>query len=110
MAKVLEKELGVQAKWIEDQSNTTQENSQFSAKILHENQIDTIYLVTHVWHTPRAKKIFEKELITVIPVSLGYQNKEPLMPLDYFPSNDGFARIRQVLHESLGQLWYALRY
>ena len=110
MAKVLEQELGVQATWIEDQSNTTQENAKFSAKILRENQIDTIYLVTHNWHMPRSKMIFEKENLKVIPVPMGYHYKNPLTPLDYFPSNVAFANTRQVWHESLGQIWYGLRY
>lgn len=110
MAKVLDQELGVQAKWIEDQSDTTQENAKFSAKILKQNQTDTIYMVTHVWHMPRSKRIFEKEELKVIPVPLGYNFKNPLTPLDYFPKGDGLNRTREIWHESLGQIWYFFRY
>jgi uncharacterized SAM-binding protein YcdF (DUF218 family) len=110
MAKVLDQELGVQAKWIEDQSDTTQENAKFSAKIFKQNQTDTIYMVTHVWHMPRSKRIFEKEELKVIPVPLGYNFKNPLTPLDYFPKGDGLNRTREIWHESLGQIWYFFRY
>jgi len=108
MAMVLEKELQTPVKWIEDQSNTTQKNAKFSAKILKQNQIDTIYLVTHVWHMPRSKMIFEKEELKVIPVPLGYNFKDLLTPLDYFPNGGGLNRTREIWHESLGQIWYLL--
>jgi uncharacterized SAM-binding protein YcdF (DUF218 family) len=108
MAMILEKELQTPVKWIEDQSNTTQENAKFSAKILKQNQIDTIYLVTHVTHMPRSKMIFEKEELKVIPVPLGYYFKDPLTPLDYFPKGDGLAKTREIWHEILGQVWYKI--
>ncbi len=110
MAMILEKELQTPVKWIEDQSNTTQENAQFSAKILKQNQIDTIYLVTHVWHMPRSKMIFEKEGLKVISVPLGYHYKNPLTPLDYFPKGEGLTKTREIWHELLGNIWYRLRF
>ena len=110
MAMVLEKELQSPVKWIEDQSNTTQENAKFSAKILKQNQIDTIFLVTHVTHMPRSKMIFEKEELKVIPVPLGYYYKNPLTPLDYFPKGDGLSKTREIWHELLGHIWYELRF
>lgn len=110
MARVLRDELNVSTRWIEDQSNTTQENAQFSARLLREHQIDTIYLVTHVWHMPRARRVFEKEKFQVIAVPTGYQHKDVLTPLDYFPSSDGFKHTRQYWHEVLGLLWYRMLY
>jgi uncharacterized SAM-binding protein YcdF (DUF218 family) len=108
MAMILEKELQTPVKWIEDQSNTTQENAKFSAKILKQNQIDTIYLVTHVTHMPRSKMIFEKEELKVIPVPLGFNFKDPLTPLDYFPNGGGLNKTREIWHETLGQVWYKI--
>jgi uncharacterized SAM-binding protein YcdF (DUF218 family) len=110
MANVLEKELQTPVKWVEDQSNTTQENAQFSAKILKQNQIDTIYLVTHVWHIPRSQRIFEKEGLKVIPVPLGYRYKNPLTPLDCVPKGDGLTKTREIWHELLGKVWYEFRF
>jgi len=110
MAIVLDQELQTPVKWIEELSNTTQENAKFSANILKQNQIDTIYLITHHWHMPRAKMIFEKEHLKVVPVPMGYEHKQQLSPLDFFPKNEGLAKVRQVWHESLGQLWYRIRF
>ena len=110
MAQVLNTELGVQARWIESESQTTQENAEFSAKILKENNINSIYLVTNDWHLPRAIKIFEKEELEVISVPTGFNHKEKWTPLDYFPGGEGFNKTRQIWHESIGSLWYALRF
>ena len=110
MATVLEKELQTPVKWIEYQSNTTQENAEFSAKILQQNQIDTIYLVTHVWHMSRSKRIFEKEGLQVIPVPFGYYYKNPLTPLDFVPKSEGLTKTREIWHELLGKAWYGLRF
>jgi uncharacterized SAM-binding protein YcdF (DUF218 family) len=55
MQLVLEQELGLIPRWIEAQSNTTEENTKLLAMILKKEDIQTIYLVTHFWHMPRAK-------------------------------------------------------
>jgi uncharacterized SAM-binding protein YcdF (DUF218 family) len=60
MAMFLEFELCVQTKWIENQLDTTLKNAQFSSKILLENQIDPIYLITAHWHMLKAKKFLRK--------------------------------------------------
>jgi uncharacterized SAM-binding protein YcdF (DUF218 family) len=52
--------LGIDAKWLGEQSNTTQENALQSTQILKKEGIKTIYLVTHFWHMPRTKIQFEK--------------------------------------------------
>jgi uncharacterized SAM-binding protein YcdF (DUF218 family) len=62
MKLVLEQELGLSPRWLEGQSNTTQENAKFSARILKDEGIKTIYLVTHFWHMPQAKTVFEKRV------------------------------------------------
>ncbi len=49
MKLVLEQELGLSLspQWLEDQSNTTQENTIRSAEILKKEGIKNVYLVTH---------------------------------------------------------------
>ena len=59
---------------------------------------------------PRAKRIFEKEGLHVIPVPLGYYYKNPLTPLDYFPKGDRLSKTREIWHELLGHIWYELRF
>jgi len=110
MAQVLHDELGVTAKWIEVESNTTQENAHYSTKILKGGNINTIYLVSNDWHLPRAISIYEKEDLKVIPVPTGFNSNKIFTPLDFFPSSRGFDQTRQVLHEVIGCIWYELNY
>ena len=110
MAKVLQDELGVKVSWVEQQSNTTQENAKYSAEILRKEGVQTIYLVTHYWHMPRSQTIFEKQGLKVHPIPVGFNQLENFTPLDYMPSNQGFALTRQIWHEVLGQVWYLIKY
>jgi uncharacterized SAM-binding protein YcdF (DUF218 family) len=110
MAKVLKDELGVTVTWVEQQSTTTQENAKYSANILRKEGIQTIYLVTHFWHMPRAQAIFEKQGLRVLPIPIGFNQLEHYTPLDFIPSNQGFALTRQIWHELLGQVWYRVKF
>ena len=110
MAKVLQDELGVKVTWVEQQSNTTQENAKYSAEILRKEGIQTMYLVTHYWHMPRSQAIFEKQGLKVHPIPVGFNQLENFTPLDYMPSNQGFVLTRQIWHEVLGQVWYRVKF
>jgi uncharacterized SAM-binding protein YcdF (DUF218 family) len=110
MKLVLEQELGLSPQWLEEQSNTTQENAKLTAGILNKEGIKTIYLVTHFWHIPRAKTVFEKEGLIVIPAPMGFYQKTTFTPLDFYPSSEGFQRTRWIWHEILGNLWYRLKF
>jgi len=110
MKLVLEQELGLSPQWLEDQSNTTQENAIRSAEILKKEDIKNVYLVTHFWHMPRAKAVFEKEGLNVIEAPMGFYQKTAFTPLDFYPSNEGFQRTRWIWHEILGNLWYKVKF
>lgn len=109
MSMVLKEELGIDARWLEEQSNTTQENALQSAQILNKEGIKTIYLVTHFWHMPRAKTQFEKQGFKVIEAPTGFYQKALLTPLDFYPSSEGLQRTRWIWHELLGTLWYRVK-
>ena len=94
MTIVLEKEYSISPKWIEDQSNTTQENAPRSAEILKKDAIQSVYLVTHFRHMPRAKAVFEKQGLKVVEVPIGFYQKTAFTPLDFYPSSEGFQRTR----------------
>jgi uncharacterized SAM-binding protein YcdF (DUF218 family) len=110
MKIVLEKEYSISPKWIEDQSNTTQENALRSSEILKKDAIQSIYLVTHFWHMPRAKAVFENQGLKVVEAPMGFYQKKAFTPLDFYPSTEGFQRTRWVWHEILGNLWYRVKF
>lgn len=96
--------------WIEDQSRTTRQNASFSSRILREKNIDTVFLVTHAAHMPRAVAAFQRNGINVIAApTLFFSNKpKPLDLHSWLPLVSAMYVVRYVLHEWLGQLWYWL--
>lgn len=80
MILVLEEELGIKARWLEEQSNTTQENALQSAKILRHEGINFVYLVTQFWHMPRARVQFEQQGLKVVEVPMGFYQKDQYTP------------------------------
>ena len=90
MKMVLQRQYFLSHKWIESQSSTTQEKALRSAEILKEEEIKSIYLVTHFWRMPRTKTIFEKPGLRVVEVPMGFYQKTNFTPLDFCPSSEGF--------------------
>lgn len=109
MREVLEREFGVPVAWVEDRSDNTRENARFSAEILRRAGIGRIYLVSHVWHLPRAVREFEREGLTVVPAGTGYQPMGEIGPLDFLPNASALSASYYACHEWLGLLWYRLR-
>lgn len=109
MQRVLSGEFGVPAKWLEEASDNTHENASRSGAILREAGVDTIYLVTHAWHMPRARMVFESAGFTVIPAPTGFTTRYRTDILSFIPSADGLRASRRFLHEIMGILWYRLR-
>lgn len=111
MAEVLRDEFNVQDVWLEEQSRTTWENAEFSRTSLAEKHIDTIYLVTHAWHIPRAQAAFEKVGFKVIAAPTKFSSDDDHTWYDYWvPSDKGIRASRIVLHELIGRVWYAIRH
>jgi len=110
MAETLEIEFHVPVRWREDRSLSTFQNAQLTAKMLAAENIDTIYLVTHAWHMPRAVASFEAAGLNVIAAATMFTG--PFRPgiSDFVPSVGGLYATRLALHEWIGRLWYDLRY
>ena len=107
--KILNNEFQIQARWLEKQSRTTEENAAFSAKIFKQEGIAHIYLVTHFWHMPRAQAVFEKHGLKVTPAPMGFYQKDQFHPVDFYPSTAGIERIRLIWSEALGLIWYRIK-
>ncbi len=107
MARTLERDFKLKADWQEVDSSNTHTNAVYSAKILKEKDIRTIFLVTHAWHMPRAKKSFERAGLEVVPAPMGFA-----VPSDgsrlraWIPSAGALQLSSYALHEWIGTLWY----
>jgi uncharacterized SAM-binding protein YcdF (DUF218 family) len=108
MRDTLVRDFRVPVAWVESRSNDTSQNARFSANILHAAGIDSIYLVTHAWHMPRARYAFERAGIRVLPqpVASGAGNIPGMLAL--LPSAGALHESALALHEILGLAWYRL--
>ncbi len=106
--------------WIQDQSQNTHEDAQYAAEILKEKGILEILLVTSAMHMPRAKALFEKQGLIVIPAPVDFTITErnwaavfKPTPGEFFinllPNASALGLTTTVLKEYLGMLVYSLR-
>ncbi len=109
---VLENELTVPVRWLEERSRNTAENASYTAALLREEGITAILLVTDAAHMPRAVEAFEKQGVMVFAAPTGRRAGRwtRTTVLDWLPSSRALDRSRIALHELLGRIWYRIRY
>lgn len=111
MAEVLEGEFDTPVAWLEQQSRNTAENARYSRALLKAHDINDIVLVTQAYHMPRAAHEFRKAGFNVLPAPtafIGYDSE--FTWLDLLPSPSALMNSFLLAHESLGMLWYSIRY
>ncbi|HYH42659.1 MAG TPA: YdcF family protein [Burkholderiales bacterium] len=104
------RDFGATARWVESQSNNTFENARLSQQTLKKAGIQSVYLVTHAWHMPRAKLAFERAGLHVMPAPMAYKSASTLKLLDFIPSAGGLNDSYVFFHEVLGLVWYRLKF
>jgi len=104
------REFGASAKWMESASNNTFENAKFSRQMLKKAGVQSVYLVTHAWHMPRAQMAFERAGLHVVPAPTGYHTVSPMMLLDFVPNAHSLGDSYLFFHEVLGAVWYRLKF
>ena len=112
-ARIAERDYGRPLTWSEGESRDTRENAARSIAMLKTTGVTDIVLVTHGTHMPRAMRAFEHaaqraELpMRVWPAPMGLAQPSEQVALRWLPSNEGFRRVRWVLHELGGLLFGA---
>ncbi len=111
MRRVLVDDLGLAVRWVEDRSRDTAENASFSASMLRAQGIDSIVLVTHAYHMPRAQAVFESAGLKVLASPHDWRGSTPDLAhaRDWLPSASSADTVWLSLHEGLGLIWYRLR-
>jgi len=94
-------------RWIEADSLNTRENAARAQALLAPEAIRSVYLVTHAWHMPRARRAFEQAGFEVIAAPTGYTSITP-SPMAWIPSGQALRYTHIALREWLGQAWYRL--
>lgn len=108
MARVSRDELGVPVRWVEDASDNTAQNAQFSARILHAAGVRKIVLVTDALHMPRARRAFEQHGMTVLAAPTVFVSHGRASFDSWLPTSGMLALSYYAMHEWLGLLWYQL--
>jgi uncharacterized SAM-binding protein YcdF (DUF218 family) len=109
MSDSLQRDFGVQVRWIEGRSRDTHENALLSGVILKTAGILRIVLVTSGTHMPRASAEFRAAGFTVIPAPAGVWSNERPKWRGWVPQPEALWRSQSALYEDLGNLVLALR-
>jgi uncharacterized SAM-binding protein YcdF (DUF218 family) len=109
MRVTLEQDFHVPARWTEDASDNTFENASHSFRILRQEGIRKIYLVTHAWHMPRAADVFRRAGFEVIEAPTAFTTRYRTDLLAFLPQAGSLHGSGIFIHEVIGLLWYRVR-
>jgi len=109
-----------EAMWLENDSRNTYENALFSKRILEDQGIERIILVTSAMHMPRSVRLFKAQGLEVIPAPVDYHVVQsdwenlkgtsiPQHILRLLPTADNLSLTSSVMKEYIGMLYYTLR-
>lgn len=110
MAKALQGEFGLPVKWLEDRSVNTDENAQYSSRILKREGIRRVFLVTDAMHMPRAELAFRQSSIEIVSAPTIFFGTETPTSGDFWLSAENLRRSSYAVYEWLGLAWYTVRY
>ncbi|MCM5703032.1 YdcF family protein [Larsenimonas salina] len=105
MQRSLTEEFGLKATWLETKSADTEENAEFSARLLKRDGVNRVVLVTTAFHMARAQRDFERAGLDVVPAPTGFGSDISGGWLWWAPQFDSLERSRWALHEYMG--WIA---
>ncbi len=108
MKRELETVFDTPVRWQETESTNTAENAEFARRVLAPQGVDTIALLTHAWHMPRAKKAFERAGFTVIAAPTVFHVEPVQGIMNFIPQADYLSLANKALHEWVGMVWYRL--
>jgi uncharacterized SAM-binding protein YcdF (DUF218 family) len=103
MTTSLSRDLGISARWVENQSGDTYENARFSARLLRAAGVHRIVLVTDSTHEWRAAHEFMAAGFEVVPAPVGGDAPLARGPAGYIPGPTGLTRSYYALYELIGE-------
>ena len=104
-------ELGIRPEnlYLESNSSTTHDNARFTSRMLKQNGVEKIILVTEALHMARSEGCFRKQGIDVIPAACSYRTTEFQWAFgQFFPCSGGLVYMSEAMHEWIGYGWYRL--
>lgn len=103
MQETLQRNFGINARWVDDQAYDTFENARNSVRLLKADGASRIILVTHATHMWRAAHEFSAAGIEVIPAPVGMlADRDPGL-WTYLPGPEALLRSHAAANELLGE-------
>ncbi|MDQ1300489.1 MAG: hypothetical protein QG637_407 [Chloroflexota bacterium] len=108
MASSLTEDFRVPVRWAETVSRDTWQNATLSARILQQEGIRSVYLVTSSWHMRRSLLAFRRAGLVATPVPASPPPPMTLAPADFIPRAGAWEVAYFAFHEWIGIVWYSL--
>ena len=87
--------------------NTQQEAK--AVRLLLDDEIKTITLVTSAFHMNRASKLFAREGFELLPFAVDFKaSRSGLTVFSFIPSTEALHDTFKALRESLGRIYYSM--
>jgi uncharacterized SAM-binding protein YcdF (DUF218 family) len=99
----LQRNFGLETRWIDDQAYDTFQNARNSARILTAEGVHRIILVTHATHMRRSVREFTDAGFDVVPAPVGMLAVRDFGVLRYFPNPDALLRSHIAIYELIGE-------
>ncbi len=110
MARTLKDDYGLEARWQETNSSTTEENARFASLTLQAEGIKKIILVTQAYHMRRSALAFEAQGMEVVMAPCGFLGGvDADTHLVWLPAIGGIEATYLATHEMVGLLFYWAR-
>ena len=109
MSEVLQRDLAVTPRWVENHSRDTQENARMSAVLLARSGVQRIVLVTSSAHMARAVGEFQALGLSVIAAPAAMWTRRESGVLLWVPNAEALVRSQRALYEDLGLIVQRLR-
>jgi uncharacterized SAM-binding protein YcdF (DUF218 family) len=103
MHDTLERNFGIEARWVDASAHDTYENARNSARLLKADGVHRIVLVTRATHMWRAVQEFTDAGFEVVPAPAGILADRDFGVLRWLPNLEALMRSYMAIYEMLGE-------
>ena len=109
MAQALAQDFATPTRWVEGRSHDTWQNAEYSAALLREAGISSVYLVSSGWHLRRALIAFRHFGLTATPAPVRLEPWPESWTDAFIPHAGAWLRSYWAMHEWIGWAVYVVR-
>ncbi len=103
MHDTLQRNFGIETRWVDDQAYDTFENAGNSFRMLRKEGVLNIILVTHATHMWRAAQEFTAAGFKVLPAAAGFHGVRKFGMLRLLPNADALSHACMAINELVGE-------